>query len=416
MITVADGALQTVRRLARTSTDMADPEGPQTFAIPGLCDFHVHVSYLPDGLASRLQSTGVTAVRDLGGRSKDVRKWGASQDVRPRVSVYGPPLDGNRPEKRIHAFGGVGISNFEQVQNHLSSHDKEQLDGIKLYYGFPRQLMPATIEAAHQRGLLVASHIGSGALEQYSLATPQQFAEAGGDTVEHIHSFTGSVLSASGQQPSPLSAGSPLSRIFEAWSRVSIKEVAVAEVAEAFAATGGRVVPTLSVLAVIAGCIAKTEQTHIWQLVDTPRDERLGYVHIGFRNMMAFVKSLHESGVPLLAGTDLAVASGLLSPTEALRVEIQLLCRSGLSAVEALLTASQSAFLCQDSSSPHHGFHAGIPADIVCFNASRPEDILNHWDITGVMIRGETISGSLPMFRSREQISSAQVVEKNGES
>ena len=77
-------------------------DGTGKYLIPGLWDFHVHLTYddrFTDSMPLLFLSYGITSVRDTGGLMHKilpvVKKMRAPDAVAPRVFFAGPLLDGN---------------------------------------------------------------------------------------------------------------------------------------------------------------------------------------------------------------------------------------------------------------------------------------------------------------------------------
>ena len=77
-------------------------DGSGKYLIPGLWDFHVHLSYderFTDYMPELFLSYGITSVRDTGGLLRKVlpivERMRAPDAIAPRVFFAGPLLDGN---------------------------------------------------------------------------------------------------------------------------------------------------------------------------------------------------------------------------------------------------------------------------------------------------------------------------------
>ncbi|HEX5724788.1 MAG TPA: hypothetical protein VFX98_04940 [Longimicrobiaceae bacterium] len=350
--------------------------------LPALADAHVHLTFLPPAAGAEMARAGVLSVRDVGGECARVAAWAAAAGpLAPRVEAYGEPLDGTPPEPRAAAFGARGVSTAAEVEAHLDHLAREGAAGLKLYFGFPPELVAGAVAGAHARGLRVAAHLGSGTLPGFHGISPQAFAEAGGDTVEHVHSFTAAVLAP--DQRAVRQDLPSLSRVFLAWSQCDPGAPHVLEAIDRFAATGCGLVPTLSVLALMPGCIPLpgVADPRVEQLGEDPR---FAYVREGFARMLEFVGIFHARGGRLIAGTDLATDAAGVSPGGALPLELRLLRRAGISAAEVLCAASG------------HAVEPGAPADFVLAHAADEDDFLDGWRVEAVVRQGAVVHGRLP--------------------
>ena len=85
-------------------------DGSGKYLIPGLWDFHVHLTYdvrLTQAMPELFLSWGITSVRDTGGLMKNILPVADSMNkqgaISPRVYFAGPLLDGN-----LVVYDGVG--------------------------------------------------------------------------------------------------------------------------------------------------------------------------------------------------------------------------------------------------------------------------------------------------------------------
>src|SRR5262249_32428327 len=89
----ADRAVVVTVERSGNVTVAPDPEPAERathWVVPGFVDAHVHVSGMPADAAEQFVSSGVLAVRDLGGVVDVVRRW---PGWGPRVVPFGGQLD-----------------------------------------------------------------------------------------------------------------------------------------------------------------------------------------------------------------------------------------------------------------------------------------------------------------------------------
>lgn len=362
---------------------------------PGLIDAHVHLTFLPPAAGAEMAAAGVRTVRDVGGACARVRAWAADAGPdAPRALAYGEPLDGDPVEPRAAAFGAVPAAAPADVDAHLARLEREGADGLKLYFNFPPELARHACAGARRGGLRVAAHLASGSLPGFCRLSPLAFAAAGGHTVEHVHSFTAEVIAPADLARYAARTDLPsLSRVFLAWAECNLDAPRVDEAIDRFTATGAFLVPTLSVLALMPGCIPLPG-------VADPRVERFGddprfsYVRTGFGRMLEFVGRFHARGGRVAAGTDLAVADAGVAPAGALALEMRLLRRAGLSANEVLATATEGAAAALGMDEAR--VERGAPADFVVARAADADEFLATWRVEAVVRGGAVVHGRLP--------------------
>ncbi|MEQ8953695.1 MAG: hydrolase, partial [Gammaproteobacteria bacterium] len=143
-------------------------DGTGKFLIPGLWDFHVHLTYDPrltEAMPELFLSWGITSVRDTGALLANilpvVERMRAEGAVAPRVFFAGPLLDGQfvvyngdgRPEI------GVQVASPEDARNMVRALYDAGVDFIKVYEMVTPEVFYALVEAAGALGLPIDSHV-----------------------------------------------------------------------------------------------------------------------------------------------------------------------------------------------------------------------------------------------------------------
>ena len=381
-------------RLLRVEPTAANAPKNGFLLLPGLIDAHVHLAFLPPSAGAQFLTAGVMAVRDLGGECRRVTAWRVAAQTPLRVLAHGPPLDGVPPEPRALAFGARGIRSRQEVDAHLDELALDGAAGLKLYFGFPVDLLSYAVSGAHARGLRVAAHLGSGTMPKFNSISPAAFGRAGGDTVEHVHSFTREVLTSDQlAEMTRVENLPPLSRVFLAWSRCDPDAPHVREAIDRFVATGAALVPTLSILAQMSRAIMLPgADNSAWR--PNIEDARFAYVREGFERMLAFVARFHDRGGRLVAGTDFAATQEGILPEQALALELRLMRRAGLSAGRLLLIATECA--ASALKVPIGRIERGLAADMILARAVDAEDFLNTWRVEAVIQNDVVIHGAIP--------------------
>jgi imidazolonepropionase-like amidohydrolase len=261
-------------------------DGAGRVLLPGLIDAHVHIDG-PHQLAA-LARCGVTTALDMASVpavTAPLRGLPGQTDLR---SACIPAI---APGSLHASFPGVGaaglISGPDEAKQFVADRLAEGADYIKIVIGSPfadheQSTIDALVAEAHERGRLAVAHASSAG----SVAKAQA---AGADILTHA----------------PLDQ--PLDR------------AAVAQVV----AAGRTVVPTLTMMEAIVSHVAPPGAD--------------------FGNATASVASLHEAGVPILAGTDANDAPlipGGVPHGESLHRELELLTAAGLSTVDVLRAAT----------------------------------------------------------------------------
>jgi imidazolonepropionase-like amidohydrolase len=234
----------------------------------------------------------------------------------------------------------VGVRHFGDVVEHVERSVAAGAAGVKLYQGFPAELVSATIAAAHAAGLRVAHHVGSGSLPAFARCPVPVTVGAGVDSVEHVHSLTAALLDSRTLAELVTdridSVGAAFGRVFTAWSRIDLAAAAVTGLVELLADRGTVLVPTLTTFAAMA---RDTSAGGIPAVFARTRTVSQATVDAGLAAMLRFVGIAAASGVGVALGTDCAVGTGLL-PGDSAWDELGLLLEAGLDARAVLRAAA----------------------------------------------------------------------------
>lgn len=305
-------------------------ELPGTTLLPGLVDAHVHLQLPADGspilevlddsdaaLGARALHNagvalraGVTTVRDCGGRdllgvdlADQVERWG--YDV-ARIVSPGPPV--TVTGGHCWFFGGEA-DGVEGVQLRVRALIKGGAHYLKVMAsggGTPRTVshepsftqaeLDAIVAEAHLHGLVAAAHC-------LCAESTRRAVRAGFDVIEHANFL---IDGAGRQRYEP-------------------------EIADALAAAGTVVCPTLAVARVTLEQLQARPDAPV---ADVERWERMLALNIdNLRQVLA-------AGVRVMAGTDAGWRS---TPFDALPMELELMAEAGLSNADALTSATTTA-------------------------------------------------------------------------
>ena len=338
-------------------TDDTDQPGAATVdarggvLLPGLIDAHVHIDSRAD--LDRCARAGVTTVLDMA--THDIGALDALRDIAglPTIRRAGMPASapGGAHTMKMGFASPSAVADEHDATRFVADRVTDGVDYIKVIVEDPR--MPGTaalpaatirgiVTAAHDAGLLVVAHaVTTAAL---GLAT-----DAGVDVVTHA----------------PVNRG--------------LTETEAATLAVA----GAVLVPTLTMMQGTTAAIgAKLTFRVLRSLRIAPP--------VGFAHARSSVRAAHTAGVTILAGTDANNERGApYRPVHgtALHGELALLVDAGLSAVEAIRSATVSSaetFGLQDRGV----IAAGGRADLVLVDGDPTVDITAVRQVRGVWIGG----------------------------
>jgi len=160
------------------------------YLIPGLWDFHVHLTYddrFVKTMPALFLSYGITSVRDTGGLMHKilpvVETMRAENVIAPRVFFAGPLLDG-----RFVVYDGIdrpeiGVQNAtpQQARETISKLKEQGVDFIKIYEMVSPDVFQAMVETANELGLPIDSHV--------PLSMRASIAGPSVDSIEHLRNI-----------------------------------------------------------------------------------------------------------------------------------------------------------------------------------------------------------------------------------
>lgn len=339
-VTIRDGRITAVEPTTAIPDDALDGRGK--FLIPGLWDMHVHLSGAKERALPLLVANGVTGVRDLGSRLREIDEWRTRIDagllVGPRMFRAGPILNGEAFNRYQLAVGSA-----EESRGIVRALKQVEVDFIKVHRRTPREAYFAIVDEAKKQGLAVVGHIPM-------TVTPEEASDAGQATIEHVVTLFEGTFSANLKQDELL----PAIRRF--------RERDAATLFARFAKNGTVLDPTL--------VFYKSSK----QLVP----ELIALTHLA-----------HEAHVALLAGTDLNEGG---EPGASLHEELAFLVDAGLTPLEALQTATVIPARVLQRGRDFGAIRAGAIADLVLLDANPLDDIHNTRRIAKVIVGGKVVA------------------------
>ena len=386
-------------------------DGSGKFVIPGLWDFHVHLSYderFTDDMPLQFLSYGVTSVRDTGGLMHKVlpivEKMRAANAVAPRVWFAGPLLDGNfvvydgvsRPE--------IGVRNATPEQARATVRDLKQqgVDFIKIYEMVSPDVFDAMVETANELGLPIDSHV--------PLSMRAGIAGPPVDSIEHLRNIEMDCASNAPElhetrlellnNPEGLSGHALRASLHTLQRLPAIRDYDEARCNQVIDSLTSTVqVPTLRLTALNLAppfeksdwedALARTREDaqQDWGAMSEEVAVNIAYENKEFAEWTRFLTGrMHQRGVPIGAGTDTPIY--LAIPGHSLHSELEQLVASGLPPIEALRAATVVPAEFFGIDDEMGTIEAGMRADLVILDADPLSDISNTRRISGVISKG----------------------------
>jgi hypothetical protein len=381
------------------------------YLIPGLWDMHVHLFYdeaLTDSMPDLFLRYGVTSVRDTGG---DIRKLAKLRDAlanvpSPRLYFSGPLLDGkfvvydgsdpSRPPL------GTGVANASMAMETVQGLKDAGADFIKIYELIDPKTYASLANAAKRLDMPIASHVPlmmtadvagpiAGSMEHLrniELACAENWQALLAKRRDEISQFTEGL-------------GYALRSRLHSEQRVpainAYDEARCNEVLDALTETIQ--VPTLRLNTVMmirpfersdwteAASALPKNVVDSWQArIKVLDNSSLGLDDTFAQWSLFLISRLLERNVPIGAGTDTPI--GLAIPGYSLHTELELMVASGMSAQQAIYSATvtPAKFFALEESMGQ--VKAGMAADLVLLEKNPLENIENTRSISKVMSRG----------------------------
>jgi hypothetical protein len=391
-------------------------DGSGKFLIPGLWDFHVHLTYddrLTDAMPALFLSWGITSVRDTGGLMQKIlpvaKKMRATDAVAPRVFFAGPLLDGKFVVYDGNGRPQIGVQNAspENARTMIKRLEEQGVDFIKIYEMVSPDTFDAMVETANELGLPIDSHVPLSM--RASTAGPLV------DSMEHLRNIEMDCASNSPELHeirleklkntgglSGFELRSSLHSLQRLPAIANYDEERCDRTLEALSATTQ--VPTLRLnsmvlappylrddwqdaLARLPAGIAADWRSTTAELAANPRED----VDTTFAEWSLFLTGrMHRRGIPIGAGTDTPI--GLSVPGYSLHSELEMLVRAGLSPIEAIRSATVRPAEYFSLQNEMGSIDVGKKADMVLLDANPLDDISNTKRISAVVTKGKLLT------------------------
>ncbi len=167
-VVVRDGLIESVTTDGKSMEAAEVVDGTGQYLIPGLWDFHVHLTYderFTEAMPGLFLRHGITSIRDTGGLMEKllpvVETLRAEGAKAPRVYFAGPLLDGEHVVYDGENRPGLGIAtpDVETAQAHVASLAEAGVDFIKIYELVTPEVFEALVASAEAHGLPLAGHV-----------------------------------------------------------------------------------------------------------------------------------------------------------------------------------------------------------------------------------------------------------------
>jgi hypothetical protein len=273
--------------------------------MPGLWDMHVHVQ--PDDGLLHI-AAGVTSVRDLANDTdfllKTRDRFERGEEIGPRVVMAGF-IDGRGP---YQGPTKVFADNVEEAQKDVDNYARLGYVQIKVYSSLKPELVPEIAKMAHAHHMRLSGHIPSG-------MNAEQFVKDGADEIQHMNFVLLNFM----PQVKDTRTPARFTEVAAHAADLDLNSPAVKSFIHLLQEHKTVIDPTLSIFESMF-INRPGEIPAGWNDVAQrmPADVRRGYLYGGlavpdgmdqkyrdsFRQMERMTKTLFDSGIPIVAGTD----------------------------------------------------------------------------------------------------------------
>ncbi|MBC7974251.1 MAG: amidohydrolase family protein, partial [Myxococcales bacterium] len=295
--------------------------------VPGLWDMHAHVEQVEQGAV--YLAAGVTTVRDMGNVIEFITgvrdAIAAGKGLGPRILVD-CLVDGAGDA----ALGTTRIKRREDIAPTIDKLQRLGCIEVKTYSSLDPQLIKPIIAYAHGHGMRVVGHVPFG-------MTTQQAIDAGYDSLSHLPQLFDAAQ--------PKDTPRPRSRV-EWFTRVAAFDFATPAMTKLIRALATRRIAIDDTIALYEQLFftRETNLEHEPGIATLPRELE---VTLGgstpedaipaakaFAKYLELLGLLHRRGVPIVAGTDIAV------PGHSLHRQLELYVMAGMTPMAALQAAT----------------------------------------------------------------------------
>ena len=420
-ICISDGRIQQILPSDENTTTRATEiiDLTDKYVLPGFWDNHVHFRGGDSLIAANKNflklflANGITTVRDAGGDlTPSVMEWkeqiGKRKLAGPTIFTSGPKIDG----LNARWAGSLEVDNDLQVTTALDSLRALGTDFIKLYDSrISGEVYLKVIEEAEKRGLVTSGHM------PFTL-TLDAAVTAGIDGIEHLYYIMKGCSANEMQITQKL-----IAKEIGFWQampmlRESYADSTASKTFKSLIENNVFVIPTLHIgrtlsyldeddhtndayLKYMGSGIVQTYEGRIQRALNsTPEAVQ------DRKNLDAFfgtlTKSLHDTGVALLAGSDSGAFNSYTYPGISFHKELEAMVAEGIAPKEALKTSAYNGARFLRKTDDYGSITVGKISDLVVLNANPLKDISNTQKIH-LVIKGNQIYNSKKLHSLLEE-------------
>jgi imidazolonepropionase-like amidohydrolase len=326
--------------------------------IPGLIDLHFHIENDPK-MALRQLSHGVTAFRDPGQwneKFEELRRMISADHLPgPRIFTTGPHIDGENP---AYPADSVVARDAEEARRHAELSVRQGATALKIYFRLPFASAKAVIDVCNERHIPCTAHL--------EILDARELFVAGLHGVEHVTSLGISIvprIQAEAYRQAVLKDNE--ARRDGRYKLFASADLDGPEAKALYAVLRERrpwLDPTLAVF-----------ERRADRPPDDVKPELVPTLVAGFAKMKQLTHRASQEGARIVLGghTDVPFAARGEAPWR----ELELLVESGLTPLEAITAATQTAAAFLYRGDQFGTLRPGLQADLVVFRGDVSRDI-----------------------------------------
>jgi imidazolonepropionase-like amidohydrolase len=346
--------------------------GAGKFLIPGLWDMHTHHQASGTSSLDLFVAKGVVGTRDMGGDLDFILplrdRVNRGELLGPEIISAGPILD-DAPQFPFR----LRVTNGDEARKAVRELKARGVDFFKVHDHTPRDAFFAIAEESARLGLPFAGHVPIG-------VTIDEAASSGMKSIEHLSNY----------------------QVFRECSGKELYSKAGCEALfKKLAANGVWQTPTMAFFQMIPAMFSGAAPDHVEYASDSLKalwegntkgsklsESDLDFFRQNGRASLEAIHDLHNSGNRLLAGCD-----GIV-PGFCLHDELEWFTKAGLSALEALQTATINPARFLGRENTQGTIEVGKSGDVVLLDADPLADVRNVRRVAAVVVRGRLIQKS----------------------
>lgn len=411
-VVVHEGRITAVQAADQPAEAREVVDGTGKYLIPGLWDFHVHLTYdarFTEAMPGLFLHHGITSIRDTGGPLElvvpAVEALRAEGATGPRVFFSGPLMDGADVVYDGVNMPLLGIANpdVETARANVARLADAGVDFIKIYEMVTPEVFEVLVQEARSRGLPIDGHVPLSmrardvgprvqSLEHLRNLEMDCSADAEAGVAERRRLLA---------NPEGVPGGDLRSSLHRAFRIPSVRGYDEAQCREVLASMTSTIqVPTLRLNALsLRPPFTRPDWAEVLAKIPADVAAEWGALDgsLGGRSTdptypewsLFLVGLMHEAGVPIGAGTDTPI--GYAVPGYSLHSELEMLVRAGLSPLEALRSATVRPAEFFGLERAMGTVEPGMLADLVLLSGNPMEDITLTRSIQAVVSKGRLL-------------------------